>query len=402
MSGSDAEPDLAVGPDAFVDAGAGQTVAVVGAGAVGATVSYDLARQGAEVTLYDRGPIAGGATGRAAGICFDAFADSRDAEIAGESIERFRAFAGDDTFDFHECPYVWFAREGDDAAATIAEQVTRMQDHGVVAVEMDGDALGERFPALAVEDVAAAGVAGAAGYVDPTAYTACLAAAADGAGATLAPETPVTVRSDPPQVVVDGDRERSVDAVVVTAGAHTGALLGEVGIDLATKPYRVQALTASVEGDRSFAEPMWYDGTDDVYVRPHADGLLAGDGTIPEAADPDDWERDADPGFGTDLLDRVSRRLPGLDGSLERSWAGLCTATPDRDPLVGPVADGLYVATGFQGEGFMRAPAIGRRLADLVLGVSEAEAVGLAPYDPRRFDGDESFEIAVGFGDGGE
>ncbi|MXV61003.1 FAD-dependent oxidoreductase [Natronorubrum sp. JWXQ-INN-674] len=392
MSGDENEPEakaeLAVGADAFTDAGAGLEIAVVGAGAVGATTAYDLAREGADVTLYDKGQIASGSSGRAAGLCYDAYADSLDAEIGVDAIERFRAMSGDETFPFVECPYVWLAREGDDERAdAIRGHVTRMQEHGVVALEADADALADRFPSLRTDDVAVAGIAGGAGYTDPTQYTACLAAAASGTGATLAPDTPVEIRHDPPRAVLEDGTEREVDAVVVTAGAHTKRLLADAGISIAMKPYRVQALVAS--GD--LEDPMCYDATDEFYLRPHPAGVLAGDGTERVEADPDDYDRDADPDFAEDLLERVGHRLPGVDLELERAWAGLCTATPDRDPLVGELRDGVYVATGFQGHGFMRSPAIGQRLAEQVLGGD-----GIDAFDPTRFDGDETFEIVAG------
>lgn len=397
MPEPDLETDLAVGADAFADAGAGLEVAVVGAGAVGATTAYDLARRGASVTLYDSGSVASGASGRAAGLCYDAFASALDAEIAGEAIERFRAFSGDETFPFVECPYVWFAREGDDERAdTIREQVDRMQRNGVVALEMTGGELGDRFPALRSDDVAVAAVAGAAGYTDPAQYTACLAAAADGAGATLEPETPVAVSADPPRVEPIDDAsgaagERDVDAVVVAAGAHTKRLLGEAGVSIATKPYRVQALIADAE----LAEPMWYDATDGLYARPHPEGILVGNGTEPVEADPDAYDRTASETFLEGVPGRVEERLEGTDLEIDRAWAGLCTATPDRDPLVGEVRPGLFVATGFQGEGVMRAPAIGDRLAAMVLGIDDG---GLDRFDPTRFAGDESFDIVEGMG----
>ncbi|QCW04516.1 FAD-binding oxidoreductase [Natrinema pallidum] len=388
MSGSD-DPELAVGADAFADRGAGLEVAVVGAGAVGATAAYDLASEGADVTLYDRGSVASDASGRAAGICYDAFADGLDAAIANDALERFRAFSGDDTFPFVECPYVWLARENDaDRADAIREQVRRMQDNDVVAFEMDGDALGERFAALRTDDIAVAGVAGGAGYTDPARYTACLAAAATGAGATLETDTPVEVRADPPRVVRPDGAVHEADAVLVAAGARTKALLADAGLSIAMKPYRVQALVA----DGDFAEPMCYDATGDFYLRPHPDGFLAGDGTEEREADPDAYDRSADPTFAADLSERITHRVPTVaDSDLERAWAGLCTATPDRDPLVGALADGLYVATGFQGHGFMRAPAIGERIAEEILGGS-----GIDAFDPTRFDGDETFDVVEG------
>ncbi|EMA41801.1 NAD(P)/FAD-dependent oxidoreductase [Halobiforma nitratireducens] len=388
----DEEPELAVGADAFVDDGAGLEVAVVGAGAVGATAAYDLARTGADVTLYDRDGIASGASGRAAGVCYDAYADELDAEIAGDSIERFRRLSGDDTFPFVECPYVWFAQEGDEKRAErIRTQVNRMQEAGVVALEMGPDELAERFPSLRTDDIAVAGIAGAAGHTDPARYTACLAAAADGAGATLEPETAVEVRIDPTRVIEPDGSERAFDAVLVAAGAQTNAVLADAGIDIAMKPYRVQALVA----DCDLTEPICYDGTEGFYVRPHPEGLLAGDGTEEWEADPDAYDRDANDGFAQELLERVDDRLPDVavspETDLERAWAGLCTATPDGDPLVGELRDGLYVATGFQGHGFMRAPGIGERIAGEIVGGD-----GIDRFDPARFDGDEEFEIQEG------
>ncbi len=327
------------------------------------------------MTLYDRESVASDATGRAAGICYDAFADGLDAEIANDALERFRAFSGDDTFPFVECPYVWLAREDDaDRADAIREQVRHMQDNDVVAFEMDGDALGERFAALRTDDIAVAGVAGGAGYTDPARYTACLAAAATGAGATLETDTPVEVRTDPPRVVRPDGAVHEVDAVLVAAGSRTKALLADAGLSIAMKPYRVQALVA----DGDLAEPMCYDATGDFYLRPHPDGFLAGDGTEEREADPDAYDRGADPNFAADLSERLTHRVPTVaDSDLERAWAGLCTATPDRDPLVGALEDGLYVATGFQGHGFMRAPAIGERIAEEILGGS-----GIDAFDP--------------------
>ncbi len=383
------ESALAVGADAVTEDGAGLEVAVVGGGAVGATAAYDLASEGATVTLYDRETVASGASGRAAGICYDAFADPLDADLAGVAIERFRSLSGDDTFPFVECPYVWFAQAGDpDRADAIREQVRGMQERGIVALEATADDLAERFPALRTDDIAIAGIAGAAGYTDPERYTACLAAAATDAGASLETETPVAVQADPPRVVHrDDGTVHEVDAVLVAAGARSGQLLADAGQPIAMKPYRVQALVA----DADITEPMVYDATDDWYLRPHSAGVLVGDGTETTEADPETYDREASPGFRSTVLDRVAGRLSADNPNVDRAWAGLCTATPDRDPLVGAVDEGLYVATGFQGEGIMRAPAIGQRIATEILGGD-----GIDRFDPRRFDGDMSFEITSG------
>ena len=376
------------GQELSPERGTGKEIAIVGAGAVGATAAYELARRGAGVTLYDRGPVANGASGRAAGVCYDAVATEPAATVARTAVDRFRTLSGPDTFSFQGCPYVWFARDGDEEnAAAIRSGLDRMVEHGVAADRIDASTLSEQFPALRTDDVAVAGVTGGAGYADPGAYTACLAENAAVEGATVETHTPVGIGIDPPQIVPDGGSPREVDAVLVAAGANTKRLLDGVSVPIAMKPYRVQALVAAAAVDR----PMWYDATAGCYARPHPDGLLAGDGTRTVEADPTTYDRDADPGFGASLSERLSGRLPDLRPEVRRAWAGLCTATPDRQPLVGALREGLYVATGFQGQGFMRAPATGRLVAKQLLG-----GPGIDAFDPARFSGDEAFSIREG------
>ena len=64
---------------------------------------------------------------------------------------------------------------------------------------------------------------------------------------------------------------------------------------------------------------------------------------------------------------------------------GIYDVTPDRQAIIGrvPGHDGLWVAAGFSGHGFMLAPAVGRVLGDAITGSSEDDA--LAVLDPGRF-----------------
>lgn len=367
-------------------------VAVLGAGALGATVAFDLAfadedadGETVDVTLFEAGSVADGSTGRAAGVCYNAFAEDVDAELGARAIERFRTFDEVGEFEFHESPYVWLAREGDDDREhAIRERLPRMQQHGVTAVRMEREEFAERFPSVRSDDVAVAAVAGAAGYTTPASYARTLAVLAKRQGADLRQHTPASVDVDP--LAVNGD---AFDDVVVATGAHTKQVLADAGYSIAMKPYRVQAATYACQYDG----PMVYDATDGFYLRPHADGLLVGNGTEEREADPDAYDRDANDGFAESLQARASERTAAVeDARITDAWAGLCTATPDRDPLVGALDDGLYVGTGFQGHGFMRAPAIAESLAEQVLG----EADGIEPFDPTRFTGDEAFDVVEG------
>jgi sarcosine oxidase subunit beta len=354
-------------------------VAVVGAGAVGLTAARDLATRGADVTVYEREAAGAGATGRAAGIVHDAVAVDVDATVHGRAIERFRALSGEGAFRFHETPYCWFVTAAD-GVDDLQEGVERMRANGRAVERLDREGLRTRFPQVSADDVVAAAVATDAGVADPEAYVALMARRAREAGARIREGVPAAVRLDPPRVVADG--ERAFDAVLVAAGARTADLLRGAGVSVPLGTYRTQAVLTTGP-----AVPTLYDATADYYVRPHERGLLAGGGADPGSAVADPADRSADPAFVDAILDHLDRRLVNLDTTSSRTWAGYCTATPDCDPLLGRVADGLYVAAGWHGSGFMRAPATGEAIAEQMLG-----AEGVAAFDPTRFDGDEAVD----------
>lgn len=378
-----------------VDVGDGTSVAVVGGGAVGVTAAHDLAVRGASVTLYERGSLAGESTGRAAGILYDAYAEDVDAGVADRALERFRALSGAGGFEFRPSPYLWFVTEPGRKADAVCEQVEGMRANDRRVERVDPAAVAEAFPALRTDDVVEAAVARNAGVADTSAYAHAVADLAVDAGVDVREETPARVALDPPRV-----NDAAFDAVLVAAGARTRQVLADAGVAVPLKPYRVQALTASAPGD----VPTFYDATEEYYARPHPEGILAGDGTEPVEADPGTYDRDADDWFVDATRDRLADRLPDSEPDVQRAWAGLCTATPDRDPLLGELADGLYVAAGWHGHGFMRAPATGELVADWLLGVDRGRGTDGPPwrevarrrFDPTRFDGDESFDVVEG------
>jgi sarcosine oxidase subunit beta len=366
-----------------------RSVAVIGGGAVGATAAADLARWDIDVTLFERDAPAAGATGRAAGIAYDAFAEDRDAAVADRALARFRSLSGTGSFALTERPYLWFARAGDDRnAEAIREQVPRMRANDRDVAILDSRAVAERWPAFRTDDVAVAALARSAGTTAPETYAETVIEQARERGAEVRTGTRATLRTDPPRVETE-DGTSAFDAVLVAAGAHTTPLLAAAGIDIACEPYRVQALTVDVATDaRPDGLPSFYDATEGYYARPRGDGLLAGDGTEPVAADPDDWDPEGDEWFCEEVLGALGDRIEGVADAPREAWAGLCTATPDRDPLVGAVEPGVYVATGFHGHGFMRAPAIGELVARELCG-----GRGVPAFDPTRFAGTEQFEI---------
>ena len=80
--------------------------------------------------------------------------------------------------------------------------------------------------------------------------------------------------------------------------------------------------------------------------------------------------------FWNDLLPRLTYV------SFSILVTGFYDVTPDNQPVLGTVEGlpGLYLAAGFSGHGFMLAPAVGRRIAEAVVGGVADEALEQFSY----------------------
>ncbi|MBI4712627.1 MAG: FAD-binding oxidoreductase, partial [Planctomycetes bacterium] len=97
-----------------------------------------------------------------------------------------------------------------------------------------------------------------------------------------------------------------------------------------------------------------------------------GDGTADSEENTDSYKQKVDSVFLEDIARKISDLIPQMgDARVVNSWAGLCTATPDRLPIIGPVQEiaGLFLDGGSNGYGFMRAGMLGKLTAELVTGV---------------------------------
>lgn len=76
---------------------------------------------------------------------------------------------------------------------------------------------------------------------------------------------------------------------------------------------------------------------------------------------------------------RLAQRIPGV--RVERRWSGRVTQTADGLPYIGELANGLFIATGFGGNGMTFATLAGMMAADGVRGV---RAPWSHLFSPRR------------------
>ena len=153
------------------------------------------------------------------------------------------------------------------------------------------------------------------------------------------------------------------DVVVIAAGAWANQVGKLAGLDIPVKPDAHEA--AITEPVAHFLDPMVVDirpvpGSSNFYFYQHITGQII----FCITPSPNIW------GFDTNetsvFLPQVASRMVDLMPRLKnlrvrRSWRGLYPMTPDGQPIIGwaKEVEGLFLAVGMCGQGFMLGPGLG-------------------------------------------
>jgi sarcosine oxidase subunit beta len=335
-------------------------IVVAGAGAIGASVAYHLASLGArEVVLADRGRVAGGATAKAMGGVRQQFSTAAEVRLAQASI-RFFEELGPPLFDQVGYLFVATTEEG---LAALDERRAIQEELGVPVETVDPSFI----DGLRTDDLLGAVICRTDGTADPPGVTRELV--------RLATKLGVEVREGCDATTLEAD------AVVIACGPWSAQVGATLGVELPVRPLVRQLLAT---GDLELPErlPMVLEAETGFHFRRRGGRLVMA------MVDPEPrWGFDevVDESLFDDRLARLHHRYPGAAGAtIEDAWAGLYDMTPDAHPILGEVAEGVHAACGFSGHGFMQSPAVGRALAEEILG--ETPSLDLGPYRLSRFE----------------
>jgi len=339
---------------------AGRRIVVAGGGVVGASIAYHLARKGAEdVVLAEAGTIACGASGKALGGVRQQFSSAPEVRLARESIGFFRSLGPE---LFQPVGYLFLATT-EDGLVELEERREVQASLGVPVERVDPSFV----DGLAVDDVLGAVFCAEDGTADPTAITQELVRRAATSGVEVHEHTDA----------LELDR----DVLVLATGAASAALGAKLGVDLPVRPLVRQLVETAPMPDLPRELPLTIEAETGFHFRRRGDALVL---AMPEARLRWGFEETVDEKLVADWLMRAARRYPSAtDVPVARAWAGLYDMTPDAHPIVGEVADGVYAACGFSGHGFMQSPAVGRIVADELLG--DDPNFDLTPYRLERF-----------------
>jgi sarcosine oxidase subunit beta len=365
-------------------------VAIVGAGIMGVSTAYHLARLGAgRIVVLERDSVCSGSTALASGGIRHQYVNRLGIELTTHSIATYERFEEEFGVDPNFRQHGYLILISTEEALAVAQRSAALQRSlGVEIAVLDADATRRRFPYLRTDDLLGASYTPRDGYADPYLCTTGIAARARELGVTIKQQTEVrgfTRSGSRVTGVVTADGSVDAGAIVIATGAWSGVVGALAGVDIPVVPHRRHKfVTAPFPTDViPAATPFIIDPHRGISLRREGEGVLLGIGRPEEPAS---FSTEVDRGLEALVVERAVHRVPALaEARLMRAWAGLYEMTPDQTGIVSrvPGADGLFVIAGFSGHGFMHGPIAGRLMAELILGARPT--MDVTPLDLARF-----------------
>ena len=362
-------------------------VAVIGAGVIGAAITYELVSRGASVTLLDARGAGLGSTQAAAGMLvpyLEGFGRPL-LPLATRSLEMYDAFV--DRVSRDAGIGIAYQRTGSLQVVTADQPLDELRHiaadaraAGLDCDLLDARAAHEAEPRL-TPDVSAALLMKSHGFVVAADLSGALGAAAIKHGARIrvpARAERIEQHDGYLRVHLGTDAPLTAHHVVVAAGSWSGQIAIDGVPPLPVRPIRGQLLQLA-----SDAPPLnrivWGPRC---YLVPIGHGSILVGATVEDAGFD---ERTTVAGV-RDLLDSACDLVPNLwQASFAGARVGLRPATPDEMPIIGRSRkiSGLVYATGHYRNGVLMAPLTARAVADLIL--DNREDPLLTPAAPQRF-----------------
>jgi glycine oxidase len=382
-------------------------VVVVGAGVVGGSIAYVLARGGLKVCVMERGAVGSGASGHGHGVLSLVGNDFRQGPhfmLGLASARAYPDFAGEvkeasgvDPL-YHELPSLSLALIEEEER--IFKGVLGWQGEHLDLRWVGMDEARQLEPRITPEGIGA--VLNRHGQVDGYRMSLATIAATERLGGRLLQREATGLRVQAGRVAAvnyPGGEVRT-DTVVLATGAWVTACRDWLGFPIPVKPLHGEVLHVRLPGPplRVF-----------ILTARHGPLLQRRDGLIMagsiggvtmsgmdvharhvfDPADTGPWEFDLHPhDAGRDrMLDCALRIMPGIEeAELVAHLAGVRPLSADRMPLIGrvPGVEGAYLATGHGTKGIHLAPITAEIIGDLIM--HSRMGPGLEAFLPRRFE----------------
>ena len=370
-------------------------VVVVGAGVMGASIAFGLARSGARVTVIDERPPVGGISGRTFGQIRQHYSNELLVRMARRGFEVINGWSdevGVGDPGYARLGYLLLVTA--DQIDALRGNVDLGQSCGVDTRFVTADEIAAIEPLLVADGLAGGAYEPDGGYIDVTRMVLSWLTAAQIQGARLLSGVRVTaLRTASGAVAGVATDAGDIDApaVVAATGAWGRELLDPLGVEVPLGRLRLDMATLEIEAGRPQMQCCVTDGNSNVVVRPDMGRrvvAVAYPDAMPAVDDPLAPGTDADHRAHLDRLDRAfAARMPTMRGAkVVGHVSGAYDVTPDYHPVIGwaPGIEGLFLALGFSGHGLKLSPIIGEVASAMVLG--QEPAFDVHDLRPERFD----------------
>ena len=365
---------------------------IIGAGIIGLSAGYWLAKNGAKVIVLDKGRVAWEASGRATGFLSLRGEQPLEAPLAAAANKLWMNLDEELGYPTEWMPggRLWVALE-ENSWRELKDLREPWNAAGIPVKLIDGAAARAIVPCLAEQTLGGLHT-DRGGHANPQRASHAFAWALRDRGGEIRENTPATdigVSAGKVTAVETPAGPIATPIVITCAGPQTALIAAMVGVVVPMAPVRLEAMV-TVALPRLFDVAMVGHG---LSLRQTRRGNIHFNGGPHEWIDVDLTGEPAKP--NTPILRNIARRLaelfPGLSETPAlRSWAGVVEVTPDQTCIVERLAapDGMIIATA-SGHGFGLAPSLGQAIAGLALeGRSPypIEGLGLSRFanlDPR-------------------
>ena len=372
---------------------------VIGAGVMGASIAFHLARAGLDRTLVlERRMVCSGNTRKSGALVRTHYSNRPEASLALASLpywHQWRDLVG------YECGFRnvgFLLLVGPENRERLERNVAMQRSLGINTRLVEADDLREIQPGIDLSDGAVGAFEPDSGYADPLATTHSFMRSAVNHGVSVVEGVSVTaIRHGGGRVVGVASTDGDFDAPIVICAANiwSPALLRTAGLELDLWPLRSQMAFFHRPSAPRALEHVVLDLAQLNYARPHGDErILIGtpvQDQAPGAVDPDNYDEGVAPEFPGRVRARMSQRLPALaDAAPDGGQAGVYDMSPDTRAILDqvPGIDGLFLAAGFSGSGFKISPMVGACIAELAT-AGRASSADIHPFRFSRFAEDD-------------
>jgi sarcosine oxidase subunit beta len=366
-------------------------VVIIGAGVIGCSVAFHLARLGTrDVCVVERERLPGsGSTSKANGGIRAQFTTEANLRMSLRSmaiLDELAAEIGEPAL-YRKAGYLFLT--GDPARLRAMAAAAEFQRARGVSVDLL-DAERVRAMAPYVDGPIVGGTFGPRdGFIDPGALTNFFVREASRAGVRFRYGAEVTALTREPAAEIRVSTTAgsfTAPVVVNAAGPYARRVATMLGLDLPVEPVRRHLILTGPCPSLPPVIPMTIDADSGVLIRREGDRVLV---AYSNPDEPTGFNTEFDTNFPERIAEPLELRFPavaaaGLD--LRRSWAGLYEVTPDHHAVLGAVPGhpGFFLANGFSGHGVMHAPAAGEAIAECIVH-GHAKSIDIAPLAFERF-----------------